>query len=167
MSPVRAPMDPTNTNENAPSGGHSAERPVAGHRGPDRRERATPRLSRYSFKNGRRSGARRGHEVEGSFVDLYGHGLLFAVMWVALMNAADSFFTIVHLQNGGTEANPVAGVLLLTGRVSFVLIKSSVISLALLVLCMHKNFHLARLGLWTAALAYTCLLGYHLLLFVL
>jgi hypothetical protein len=44
-------------------------------------------------------------------------------------------------------------------------LKSAVISLALLVLCLHKNFNLARLGLWTAAVAYTCLLGYHLLLF--
>lgn len=165
MNPVRAPMDSTNPNENARPAGGAPDHAVAGHRGPDRRARATPRLSRYSFKNGRRRAPRRGHELEGSFVDLYGHGLLFAVMWVALMNTCDSFFTIVHLQNGGVEANPIAGALLLTGRFSFVLIKSSVISLALLVLCLHKNFHLARLGLWTAAIAYTCLLAYHLILF--
>ena len=109
---------------------------------------------------------RRSHELEGSFVDLYGSRLLLAILWVALMNSADSFFTIVHLQNGGQEANPVAGVLLLTGRVSFVLLKSAVISLALIVLCVHKNFHLARLGLWTAAVAYTCLLAYHIVLFL-
>lgn len=131
----------------------------------DRRKRPTPRLSMWSITGGRRAEPRRGHEVEGSFVDLYRSGLLFAILWIALMNAADSFFTIVHLQAGGQEANPLAGWLLLTGRVSFVLIKSGVISLALLVLCLHKNFHLARLGLWTAAVAYTCLLGYHLLLF--
>lgn len=132
----------------------------------DRRIAPTPRLSRFSLRGGRRKAARRGLEVEGSFVDLYGHGLLLAILWVALMNAADSFFTIVHLQNGGEEVNPVAGWLLLTGRTSFVVVKGTVISLALLVLCLHKNFHLARLGLWTAAVAYTCLLAYHLSLFL-
>jgi hypothetical protein len=131
----------------------------------DRRAHPTPRLSTWSFLGGRRTDPRREYEVEGSFVDLYRSGLLFAILWVALMNSADSFFTMIHLQSGGQEANPLAGWMLLSGLVSFVLIKSTVISLALLVLCMHKNFHLARLGLWTASVAYTCLLCYHLVLF--
>jgi hypothetical protein len=137
-----------------------------GRRGPDRRSRSTPRLSRYSFFKGRRRGARRSDEHEGSFVDLYSPGMLLAILWIALMNSADSFFTIVHLQNGGQEVNPIAGALLGTGRAEFVLIKSAVISLALIVLCLHKNFHLARLGLWVAAVAYTALLAYHLVLFL-
>jgi hypothetical protein len=131
----------------------------------DRRANSTPRLSRYSFFGGRRRAPRRTAELEGSFVDLYRPSLLVAILWIALMNTADSFFTIVHLQNGGQEVNPIAGALLTTGRLPFVILKSAVISLALLVLCLHKNFNLARLGLWTAAVAYTCLLGYHLLLF--
>lgn len=131
----------------------------------DRRATPTPRLSRFSLRGGRRKSPRRNHEVDSSFVDLYGSGLLLAVLWVALLNAADSFFTIVHLQNGGSEANPIAGVLLLTGRVHFVWLKSGIISMALLVLCVHKNFGLARIGLWTAAGAYTMLLAYHISLF--
>jgi hypothetical protein len=157
-------MDPA---KNIPglAGPEPAGSAAPGRKGEDRRARATPRLSRFSFGNGRRRGARRGDEVEGSFVDLYSSGMLAAVLWVALMNAADSFFTIVHLQSGGQEVNPIAGALLVTGRAQFVLIKSAIISVALLVLCLHKNFHLARLGLWVAAVAYTCLLAYHLVLF--
>lgn len=136
-------------------------------RGEDRRSEPTPRLSRYSFSGGRRGSVRRAGEREGSFVDRYGIGLLCAVAWVALMNVADSFFTLVHLQAGGIEINPVAQELLATGRLSFVLWKSTLISLALIVLCMHKNFTLARLGLWLAAGAYTLLVVYHLVLFVL
>lgn len=131
----------------------------------DRRDRPTPRLSRFSFTGGRRRGARRDHERDASFVDLYGSGLLLAVLWVALLNAADSFFTIVHLQSGGSEANPIANLLLMTGRVHFVWLKSGIISLALLVLCVHKNFGLARIGLWTSAGAYTMLFAYHIFLF--
>lgn len=133
--------------------------------GGDRRLRPTPRLSRFTFRGGRRRGARRRGEGEGSFVDLYGVRLLSILLWVALMNVADSFFTLVHLQHGGTEVNPVAGLLLATGLPAFVLLKSTLIALALLVLCVHKNFHLARLGIWIAAIAYTLLFLYHLSLF--
>lgn len=133
-------------------------------RGPDRRRQPTPRLSRYSLLGGRRRGVRRGDEREGSFVDLYGPGVWLAICAIALLNAADSFFTLVHLQNGGIELNPVAAALLGAGRLGFVVLKSILIALPLLVLCLHKNFLLARLGLWVGAVTYTLLVVYHLAL---
>jgi hypothetical protein len=129
---------------------------------PDRRVRPTPRFSRYSILGGRRRTIRRGEEREGGFVDLYGTRLFALILWVALMNVGDSYFTILHLQGGGIELNPVAQALLQTGRGSFVLLKSVLIALALLVLAIHKNFFLARIGLWTAAGTYTVLVLYHL-----
>ncbi|MEL6715603.1 MAG: DUF5658 family protein, partial [Planctomycetota bacterium] len=77
----------------------------------------------------------------------------------------DSFFTLVHLQAGGVEVNPIAAALLKTGRFGFVFSKALLIAGALLVLALHKNFQLARLGLWLATTAYTLLVGYHLTLF--
>jgi hypothetical protein len=124
-------------------------------RGPDRRSRRTPRFSRYTFFGGRRRGARRVEESEGSFVDVYDPKLLIGILWIAL----------IHLQSGGTEVNPIAAMLLETGRTGFVVLKSVVIAAALCVLCIHKNFQLARFGLWTAAVAYTLLFAHHLLLF--
>jgi hypothetical protein len=135
------------------------------YRGPDRRQAPTPRFSRYTFFGGRRQAPRRDAEREGAFVDVYGQRLFLLVLWIALMNIGDSFFTLVHLQAGGVELNPVAKLLLTTGRWNFVFVKSILIGLALMVLAVHKNFHLARIGLWTAAGTYTCLVGYHLLLF--
>lgn len=131
-------------------------------RGPNRRQRDTPRLSRFSLSGGRRRSVRRDEEREGSFVDLYSPLVLFLIGWVALMNSADSFFTIYHLQVGGIELNPVAAALLETGRLGFVLGKAVMITLALLVLCLHKNFYLARIGLSAAVATYTALVGYHL-----
>lgn len=131
----------------------------------DRREAPTPRLSRYSLTGGRRKAPRRDGEREGTFVDLYGSRLFLIVIWVAIMNLGDSFFTLVHLQAGGIELNPVAGALLTTGRGGFVFWKSFLIGLALIVLALHKNFFLARIGLWTAAGTYTLLFIYHLSLF--
>jgi Domain of unknown function (DUF5658) len=134
-------------------------------RGYDRRRRPTPRLSRHSFLGGRRGLVRRWEEIEGSFLDLYGTRLLLILMWIVLLNVGDTFFTLVHLQDGGRELNPVAELLLHSGRAGFVLWKSALISAALVVLCVHKNFYLARLGLWAAAASYTILMGYHLALF--
>jgi hypothetical protein len=135
------------------------------YRGSDRRLAPTPRFSRYALWGGRRRQSRRREEREGSFVDHYGRRLVLLVLWIALMNVGDSFFTLVHLQAGGVELNPVAKLLLTTGRWNFVFVKSLLIGLALIVLAVHKNFRLARIGLWTAAGTYTCLVGYHLLLF--
>jgi hypothetical protein len=155
-SPAQAPMeDPT-----ALDATETANRE---HRGPDRRARPTPRLSRYSFLGGRRHVVV-GEEREGSYVDIYGTGLFATIAWVSLMNVADSFFTLYHLQAGGIELNPIAQGLLNLGRVEFVLWKSVMISLALLVLCVHKNFGLARWGLVAATATYTALFGWHLYL---
>lgn len=98
-------------------------------------------------------------------MDRYGFRLWLLVLWVVLMNIGDSFFTLVHLQSGGTELNPVAKALLGTGRAPFVFTKSLLIGLALCVLVIHRNFFLARIGLWTAAGTYTLLFCYHISLF--
>lgn len=136
-----------------------------GYRGPDRRQRPTPRLSRYSFFGGRRRGLRRAEEIEGSFVDLYDRPLMAVVTWVAALNLADCYFTLVHLQAGGFEVNPFADVLLQTGRVGFVALKGGLIAFALVILTIHKNFWLARVGIWGAAGVYTALTLYHLSLY--
>ena len=80
------------------------------YRGPDRRRSPTPRFSRYSLWGGRRRGPRRGEECEGSFVDVYGTRLILAVLWIALMNVGDSFFTLVHLQAGGVKVELPGGI---------------------------------------------------------
>jgi hypothetical protein len=134
-------------------------------RGADRRRQKTPRLSLFTIAGGQRQEIRRTEEREGGFVDRYGSGLLLALMWIVLANIADSFFTLVHLQGGGTEVNPIADVLLQAGLTRFVLLKSALVGMALLILCVHKNFRIARLGLWAAAGAYTLLIAYHVALF--
>jgi len=131
-------------------------------RGGDRRRTPTPRLSRFSFWGGRRRGARREGESQNTFVDHYSLRIWALLVWVALMNSGDSFFTLLHLQQGGIELNPVAAVMLGTGRMGFVALKSFLITVPLVVLCLHKNFALARLGLWIAAGTYTLLFVYHI-----
>ncbi len=134
------------------------------YRGPDRRSRPTPRFSRYTLFGGRRKRGRRDGENENSFVDQYSPRLLAVMFWIGLMNIGDSFFTLHHIQAGAIELNPVAAWMLTTGRTGFVLLKASVITIPLIVLTLHKNFSLARVGIWTAAGAYTVLFAYHIAL---
>ena len=133
----------------------------------DRRQSPTSRLSRYTLTGGRRRDVRRDEEREGSFVDVYSFRLWCLLLWIAAMNIGDSYFTLVHLQAGGIELNPVAAKLLTYGRLEFVLVKSLLIGVALLVLAIHKNFALARVGIWISAGTYTLLVAYHLSLFAL
>jgi hypothetical protein len=147
----------------APEAASSAA-PRVPHRGPDRRGQPTPRLSRYALWGGRRREVRRTEDREGSFVDQYSGRLFVLMVWIGLMNIGDSFFTLFHLQAGGIELNPFAALLLGTGRTGFVVAKSLLISIPLLVLCLHKNFSLARIGLWVAASCYSVLFLYHLYL---
>lgn len=141
------------------------EAPERRYQGPDRRKQRTPRFSRYTFWGGRRRGARRAGEGVDAFVDRYPNWLLVLLIWIAGMNIMDSFFTLVHLQSGGIELNPFAQLLLNTGREGFVIWKSLLIGSAILVLCLHKNFFLARLGIVIAGASYTALNAYHLSLF--
>jgi hypothetical protein len=147
--------------EAEPTTAPAAPADPATYRGPDRRARPTPRWSRYTFLGGRRRGGRRQGESDGSFVDQYSLRMWLLLVWVALMNAGDSFFTLLHLQDGGIELNPVAEMMLQTGRTGFVALKSFLITVPLAVLCLHKNFPLARIGLWVAAGTYSVLLAYH------
>ena len=158
-----APRDMQSSHEPAPN--DPDERKKTGRRVyRDRRERPTPRLSAYSLNAGRRKLVRREREREGSYVDLYSRGMALSILWIALMNVGDTFFTLQHLQSGGIELNPIARVLLSTGCFGFVVSKCLLISLALVILALHKNFWLARVGLWVAAGAYTFLVLYHLTL---
>ena len=65
----------------------------------------------------------------------------------------------------GPLREAVAAALLETGRSGFVLWKCGLISLALLLLTIHKNFAIARAGLKVSAVVYTVLCLYHLSLF--
>ncbi|MEZ5977089.1 MAG: DUF5658 family protein [Planctomycetota bacterium] len=130
----------------------------------ERRSRPTPRFSRYSLLGGRRRGPRRVEEVEGTFVDVYGIRWWALILWIAAMNCLDTYFTLFHLQAGGAEINPVADELLRTGRLGFVLTKTLLIGVALVVLTVHKNFTMARLGTYVAAGVYGLLVVYHLTL---
>lgn len=126
----------------------------------DRRKRPTPAFSRYSIFGGRRasSGA-------DTFTDLYPPSVFAALLLICALNLLDAFFTLVYLQRGGSEANPIAGAMLEKSPTFFVFWKTFVLGNALAILCLHKNFRRARVGIIAGAGVYVLLTGYHLFLF--
>lgn len=140
--------------------------PAVERRGPDRRRRATPFLSRYTFLGGRRrSGGHRRGEQEGAFVDLYSLRLWVILTTVLALNMLDSNFTLLYLARGGEEGNPVAVHLLGASMTTFIIVKALGMGLGVALLCMLKNFRNARLGVICVLVGYQFLLLWHLLLY--
>ncbi len=146
-----------------------ADRPEPGessdYRGPDRRKRPTPILSRYSFLGGRRRSGRREGEIADRFVDLYSWRTWVALSLFMTLNLMDSHFTLIYLQRGGEEGNPVAIALLESGMGTFILVKALGIGVAAALFCLLKNFRNGRIGVFIALSLYQILLIYHLSLY--
>ena len=130
----------------------------------DRRTRPTPMFSRFSFLGGRRTGDRRDPQAAGIYVDLYEPWLAGAFVAIGVLCALDAVFTLLYIQRGGTEANPIMDHVIGWGPRPFVLVKCGITNLGLLVLCLHKNFRHVKFVVGVLLGLYTALLGYHIYL---
>jgi hypothetical protein len=137
------------------------ERTAIEYRGPDRRRRPTPMLSRFLFI-GRRSGGRRDGEERFTYVDRPGGWILLAFAAVLALSLFDAWFTLELLKRGATEANPVMRAALDLGDHAFVLIKTTITIVATGFLCLHKNWPLGRVCLGLALVGYSVLTAYHI-----
>ena len=81
------------------------------------------------------------------------------------INIADAFFTLEWIGRGGVEGNPVMAWVLGFGQVPFLGLKCLAVGAWLLILMIHKNFTLARMGLWALLVFYSFLFAYHLFLY--
>jgi hypothetical protein len=136
-----------------------------GNRQPDRRGQPTPFLSRYSWFGGKRRGPENGSPRGKSYVDIYSFRGWVLLSSFLFLNLLDGHFTVIYLQRGGVEANPVVSGLLLAGLETFFVVKALVIGFGILLFCVLKNFPNARLGVLVSLFFYQALLLYHLLLY--
>jgi hypothetical protein len=121
-------------------------------------------LSRHTF-GGRRKGFRRGPDQEnGGYVDRYSASLLFFLILIAGLNILDSLFTMIILDHGGTEANPlVRSAIEVYGR-HFWAWKFSIVSLNLILLCLHSWFRYVRKIVMGLAFVYLAIVLYQIVL---
>ncbi len=124
-------------------------------------------LSRFSLFGGRRQGRpyrRKGASVR-TFVDVYSTRAWVLLVMFLILNLLDAHFTLIYLQRGGSEGNPVAQKLLDAGIFWFISGKNLGIGLGAVLFCLLKNFPNARLGLTLVLIFYQFLFLYHLALY--
>jgi hypothetical protein len=132
----------------------------------DRRKQPTPGLSRFTIDGRRRSFRRREERRRGGYVDRYGSGLLFLIVLIVGFNVLDAWLTMTILENGGWETNPVvSSVIQLYGH-KFWIWKFAVVSIPLVLLCLHSKFRLAVPALWAMSVFYMIAVLFQILLTV-
>ncbi len=134
------------------------------YRGPDRRKQPTPSLSLFSFFGGRRFHHRRIVEADCAYVDLYSTKLAVFILIFFFLTAIDSVSTLVYLDKGGRELNPVAQWMIDQGDYFFIMCKGTLTGICLLFVLVHKNFKYSRVAIFTGFGFYFLLTVYHIVL---
>jgi hypothetical protein len=111
----------------------------------------------------RRRNPRRGPEGP-VYVDVFSPRDVLLLLAIFLLNLLDAGLTLLYLSQGGSEGNPAMAHLLEIGSVAFLGQKCLVVGVWLLFLIVHKNFRVARYGLWTLLGLYACVFAYHCVL---
>jgi hypothetical protein len=147
----------------------SSDTPLSGppdkrYQGLDRRQHPTPFLSRYSFLGGKRFDHRREYEGVCSYVDLYSKRLTVFLLIFFVLTVVDSVSTLIYIDKGGRELNPVAQWMIDQGDTFFILFKGVLTGVCILFVMIHKNFRYSRLAILIGFSFYFLLTIYHIVL---
>jgi hypothetical protein len=132
----------------------------------DRRRRADRRARPTTFwgalrPGGRRKAFRRSEEGRNAYVDCPSRRALALVCFVVAASAFDALFTLLFIQDGGREANPLMAMLIDRGETPFVWMKMALTGLGAWFLAAHQYFPIAFKGLHLLAGGYVGLLIVH------
>ena len=133
--------------------------PRADRRTSDRRRQPTRPWDAVWGWARRRSGRRR--EDTRIYVDVFHAQDVLMMLGIFVLNLADAGFTLLYLNQGGSEANPAMAHLLEISDSAFLFQKCVVVGMWLVYLTIHKNWGIARLGLRVLFVLYALLLSYH------
>ena len=125
--------------------------------GVDRRKDNKSRL-KYLFRNGRRESFRRDEDRQKTFFfDRYNHKFFLAITVILLLSILDALLTLIVIDRGATELNPVMAHFLEYGTLPFVIAKYILTSVGVLILLIFKNVFLTRIKIYTHSL-FPCLI---------
>lgn len=130
----------------------------------DRRKQHTPALSRYTFL-GRRKTIRRNSDTQrGGYVDRYSPTLFFFLIMIIGLNVLDALFTLMILDLKGWEANPVVHSVISLYGTNFWVWKFSIVSVSLVLLCLHSKFRLVKEVIIAISCLYIMVVAYQVFL---
>ena len=128
----------------------------------DRRKQPTPALSRFTVKGRRTSFRRKEERKRGGYVDRYSSGLLFLIVLIVGFNVMDAWLTMIILEDGGREANPVVSSVIQLYGDKFWIWKFAIVSVPLVLLCLHSKFRLAVAAIWAISVFYTIAISFQI-----
>ena len=131
--------------------------------GPDRRHNPTPILSRYWLR-GRRGPHRGTRDGDRLNVARYRPREWAVILGILALSTADLGLTLLYVNEGGREANPLMEMALESGDGTFVGVKLLTTVLGLFVLLLHIRFRRVRPLLNTVLGLYVAVVLYHVAL---
>jgi hypothetical protein len=130
----------------------------------DRRKQPTAGLSQFSFFGQRRAFRREADRLKGGYIDRYSPGLFFLLLLIVALNILDALLTIMILDRGGWEINPfVRSAIDLFGD-KFWAWKFIIVSIALILLCIHSKFKPTKTLIVTIGFIYASVVLYEIFL---
>ena len=120
----------------------------------DRRNKSTPAFSRFTIWGRRRTFRRKIDQQKGGYVDQYNALIFLFLVSVVLPNFLDILTTIVVLDLGGAEVNPIVRLGLEVFGGKFWVCKFFIVSACVVFFCLHCKFRRARLYIVTVNIIY-------------
>ncbi len=131
----------------------------------DRRKKATPLFSRYTFFGQRKDFRRQADQEKGGYVDVYSSKLFFFLVLIIGLNVLDAFLTLMILDvKGWWEANPIVRCAMDLYGDNFWIWKFAVVSLCSVLLCVHSKFRRTRGVVVSLSLFYLAIIIYQIFL---
>ncbi len=139
-------------NKNSLYSGPSQQPNGGNRRGQDRRTNQRARLKYFLF-NGRREQIRREEDSRKVlFFDRYSPKLFAAIAAILMLSIFDALLTLILIDKGSTELNPVMAYFLQHGMLPFIVVKYLLTSIGVVILLIFKNVFLTRAKIYTHSL---------------
>ena len=132
----------------------------------DRRKQPTPGLSRFTLWGRRNRFRRKEDQARGGYVDRFHPVLLSLLTLVAGLTILDALFTMMILEDGGWEVNPVVRSVIQLYGDRFWVWKFAIVSVSLTLLCIHSKFRLIMPVILGAAITNAVVILYEIVLFM-
>ena len=101
---------------------------------PDRRQRPTPVLSRYTFWGQRRHNRRGQDAKQNYYADRFQPKIMAWALLILAFSTLDGLFTLYHISQGATGANPLLNFCLSQGWSYFLALKTLITATGLFIL---------------------------------
>ena len=113
---------------------------------------------RYFLISGRRKSARReADKTRVFFFDRYNQRIFAAITAILMLSIFDALLTLILIEQGSSELNPVMAFFLEYGPLSFIIAKYILTSFGVVVLLIFKNVFINKINIYTHSL-FTCVI---------